>query len=162
MCIRDSYRDRTREATPRPAPATPPPPAEIPALLGLDGDDHAARPRPERPLDLRMRVAGFGGQGVLTLGYVLAEAGMEAGYEVSWLPSYGPEMRSGTSNCHVRLSNEPISSPLVSRPNVDVYKRQAVSCAESKISPLADCNPSKDVPYQLAIPCSGAGADGRS
>ena len=72
----------------------------------------------ERPLDLRMRVAGFGGQGVLTLGYVLAEAGMEAGYEVSWLPSYGPEMRSGTSNCHVRLSNEPISSPLVSRPNV--------------------------------------------
>jgi Pyruvate/2-oxoacid:ferredoxin oxidoreductase gamma subunit len=65
-----------------------------------------------------MRVAGFGGQGVLTLGYVLAEAGMEAGYEVSWLPSYGPEMRSGTSNCHVRLSNEPISSPLVSRPNV--------------------------------------------
>jgi 2-oxoisovalerate ferredoxin oxidoreductase beta subunit len=113
-----NYRDRTREATPRPAPATPPPPAEIPALLGLDGDDHAARPRPERPLDLRMRVAGFGGQGVLTLGYVLAEAGMEAGYEVSWLPSYGPEMRSGTSNCHVRLSNEPISSPLVSRPNV--------------------------------------------
>ena len=43
---------------------------------------------------------------------------MEAGYEVSWLPSYGPEMRSGTSNCHVRLSNEPISSPLISRPNV--------------------------------------------
>jgi 2-oxoisovalerate ferredoxin oxidoreductase beta subunit len=113
-----NYRDRTREATPRPAPATPPPPAEIPALLGLDAADHAARPRPERPLDLRMRVAGFGGQGVLTLGYVLAEAGMEAGYEVSWLPSYGPEMRSGTSNCHVRLSNEPISSPLVSRPNV--------------------------------------------
>jgi Pyruvate/2-oxoacid:ferredoxin oxidoreductase gamma subunit len=43
---------------------------------------------------------------------------MEAGYEVSWLPSYGPEMRSGTSNCHVRLSSDPISSPLVSRPNV--------------------------------------------
>jgi len=112
------YRDRTKEATPRPAPVTPPSPAEIPALLGLDAGDHAERPRPERPLDLRMRVAGFGGQGVLTLGYVLAEAGMEAGYEVSWLPSYGPEMRSGTSNCHVRLSNEPISSPLVSRPNV--------------------------------------------
>jgi len=113
-----NYRDRTREATPRPAPSAPPSPAEIPALLGLDASDQAERPRPERPLDLRMRVAGFGGQGVLTLGYVLAEAGMEAGYEVSWLPSYGPEMRSGTSNCHVRLSNEPISSPLVSRPNV--------------------------------------------
>jgi len=113
-----NYRDRAREATPRPAPSAPPSPVEIPALLGLDAGDHSARPIPERPLDLRMRVAGFGGQGVLTLGYVLAEAGMESGYEVSWLPSYGPEMRSGTSNCHVRLSNEPISSPLVSRPNV--------------------------------------------
>jgi 2-oxoisovalerate ferredoxin oxidoreductase beta subunit len=113
-----NFRDRTREAVARPVPPPPPAPAEIPGLLGLvDGGD-SVRPHAERPLDLRMRVAGFGGQGVLTLGYVLAEAGMEAGYEVSWLPSYGPEMRSGTSNCHVRLSSEPISSPLVSRPNV--------------------------------------------
>lgn len=113
-----NFRDRTREAVARPAPPPPPALAEIPGLLGLvDGGD-SVRPHAERPLDLRMRVAGFGGQGVLTLGYVLAEAGMEAGYEVSWLPSYGPEMRSGTSNCHVRLSSEPISSPLVSRPNV--------------------------------------------
>jgi hypothetical protein len=52
------------------------------------------------------------------LGEVLAEAGLDAGYEVSWLPSYGPEMRSGTSNCHVRLSSAPIDSPLVSRPDV--------------------------------------------
>ena len=52
------------------------------------------------------------------LGYVLAEAGMEAGYQVSWLPSYGPEMRSGTSNCHVRIVERAHSSPLVSRPNV--------------------------------------------
>jgi len=63
-------------------------------------------------------VAGFGGQGVLMLGEVLAEAGLEAGYEVSWLPSYGPEMRSGTSNCHVRLCSHVIDSPLVSTPNV--------------------------------------------
>jgi 2-oxoisovalerate ferredoxin oxidoreductase beta subunit len=55
---------------------------------------------------------------VLMLGEVLAEAGLEAGYEVSWLPSYGPEMRSGTSNCHVRLSHRPIDAPLVSLPNV--------------------------------------------
>ena len=113
-----NYRDRTKEATPRPAAPAPPAIAGIPALLGLVAEDGAERPRPDHPLDLRMRVAGFGGQGVLMLGYILAEAGMEAGYEVSWLPSYGPEMRSGTSNCHVRLSNEPISSPLVSRPNV--------------------------------------------
>jgi Pyruvate/2-oxoacid:ferredoxin oxidoreductase gamma subunit len=68
--------------------------------------------------NLRIRVAGFGGQGVLLVGEVLAEAGLDAGLEVSWLPSYGPEMRSGTSNCHVRLSHEPIDSPLVTSPNV--------------------------------------------
>jgi 2-oxoisovalerate ferredoxin oxidoreductase beta subunit len=113
-----NFRDRTAEATPRSAAPEPPAISAIPALLGLDGAADFVRPTPDHPLDLRMRVAGFGGQGVLTLGYVLAEAGMEAGYEVSWLPSYGPEMRSGTSNCHVRLSNQPIASPLVSRPNV--------------------------------------------
>jgi Pyruvate/2-oxoacid:ferredoxin oxidoreductase gamma subunit len=52
------------------------------------------------------------------LGEVLAEAGLEAGYEVSWLPSYGPEMRSGTSNCTVRIGSRAIDSPLVSRPNI--------------------------------------------
>jgi 2-oxoisovalerate ferredoxin oxidoreductase beta subunit len=52
------------------------------------------------------------------LGELLAEAGMDVGLEVSWLPSYGPEMRSGTSNCQVRISTDPIDSPLVSRPNV--------------------------------------------
>ncbi|MGA7409934.1 MAG: 2-oxoacid:acceptor oxidoreductase family protein [Bryobacteraceae bacterium] len=69
-------------------------------------------------LDLQAKIAGFGGQGVLLLGEVLAEAGLEAGLEVSWLPSYGPEMRSGTSNCQVRLSRKSIDSPLVSRPSV--------------------------------------------
>jgi len=54
----------------------------------------------------------------LLLGEVLAEAGLDAGLEVSWLPSYGPEMRSGTSNCHVRLSRQAIDSPLVTEPNV--------------------------------------------
>ncbi len=69
-------------------------------------------------VDYRIKIAGFGGQGVLLLGEVLAEAGLEAGYEVSWLPAYGPEMRSGTSNCQVRISSAPIDSPLVSRPDV--------------------------------------------
>jgi Pyruvate/2-oxoacid:ferredoxin oxidoreductase gamma subunit len=52
------------------------------------------------------------------LGEVLAEAGLQSGHDVSWLPSYGPEMRSGTSNCHVRIAGQAIDSPLVSRPNV--------------------------------------------
>ena len=115
-----NYRDRTKEAVARPEPLPPPAVEELPRILGLaNGQPHDPfAMAPPRELDLRIKVAGFGGQGVLMLGEVLAEAGLESGYEVSWLPSYGPEMRSGTSNCHVRLSNHLIDSPLVSRPNV--------------------------------------------
>jgi 2-oxoisovalerate ferredoxin oxidoreductase beta subunit len=114
------FRDRADKVEPRPAPAPPLPLEEIPRVLEIENGarrpEEAAR-RPE-PLDLRIKVAGFGGQGVLLLGQILAEAGMAAGLEVSWLPSYGPEMRSGTSHCHVRLGTAPVDSPLVSRPNV--------------------------------------------
>ena len=115
-----NLRDRTKDAPMRPAPAPPPALDDIPRILGVANGDGAAaaEAHPARPLDVRIRVAGFGGQGVLMLGEVLAEAGLDAGYEVSWLPSYGPEMRSGTSNCHVRLSSAAIDSPLVSRPDV--------------------------------------------
>ena len=115
-----NLRDRTKEAQPWAGPPLPPPVEDIPRILGLENGAGQAFPEPpaERELDLRIKVAGFGGQGVLMLGEVLAEAGLESGYEVSWLPSYGPEMRSGTSNCHVRLSSDAIDSPLVSRPNV--------------------------------------------
>jgi len=117
-----NLRDRTKDALVRPAPAPPPALLDIPRILGLanGAPTSETRPpaRPARALDVRIRVAGFGGQGVLMLGEVLAEAGLDAGYEVSWLPSYGPEMRSGTSNCHVRLSSTAIDSPLVSRPDV--------------------------------------------
>jgi 2-oxoglutarate ferredoxin oxidoreductase subunit gamma len=58
-------------------------------------------------------LAGFGGQGVLSMGMTLAYAGMLEGKEVSWMPSYGPEMRGGTANCIVILSDRKISSPIV-------------------------------------------------
>ena len=58
--------------------------------------------------------AGFGGQGMLLIGKFLAEAGMETGRHVSWLPSYGPEMRGGTANCSVVVSDKPVASPLIS------------------------------------------------
>jgi 2-oxoisovalerate ferredoxin oxidoreductase beta subunit len=112
-------RDRTAEAQPRSAPDPPPALEKVPRILGTcptgRSEVHAEVPS---AVDLRVRVAGFGGQGVLLAGEVLAEAGLDAGLEVSWLPSYGPEMRSGTSNCHIRLSHEPIDSPLVTSPNV--------------------------------------------
>jgi 2-oxoisovalerate ferredoxin oxidoreductase beta subunit len=95
-------RDRTKEVQPK-AAQEPGPALDAEAKGGVD---------------LQVRVAGFGGQGVLLLGEVLAEAGLHAGLEVSWLPSYGPEMRSGTSNCHVRLARELIDSPLVAHPDV--------------------------------------------
>jgi 2-oxoglutarate ferredoxin oxidoreductase subunit gamma len=60
--------------------------------------------------------AGFGGQGVLLIGKVLAYAGMKAGKEVSWFPSYGPEMRGGTANCTVVISDKPIGSPVIQHP----------------------------------------------
>ena len=63
-------------------------------------------------------VAGFGGQGTLFAGKVLANASLLKGLEVSWLPSYGPEMRGGTANCSVMISEEPIGSPIVSRPDI--------------------------------------------
>lgn len=68
--------------------------------------------------DLGIKIAGFGGQGVLLLGQLLAEMGMREGLEVSWLPSYGPEMRSGSAHCHVFLSKDRIGSPVLSRPQV--------------------------------------------
>lgn len=61
-------------------------------------------------------IAGFGGQGVLFAGQVLAYAAMDLGKEVTWIPSYGPEMRGGTANCTVVIADEEIGSPLVQRP----------------------------------------------
>ena len=58
--------------------------------------------------------AGFGGQGVLLIGTLVAYAGMDEGRNVSWLPSYGPEMRGGTANCSVVVSDDPIASPVLS------------------------------------------------
>lgn len=60
--------------------------------------------------------AGFGGQGVIFAGKLLAQAGADYGLQVTWLPSYGPEMRGGTANCTVVLSDEPIGSPVVDNP----------------------------------------------
>jgi len=116
--------DRTKErAAANPAPVCEAPALEeLPHILGVaeeglpEGNAHAMAP--DHDIDLEVRIAGFGGQGVLLLGEMLAEAGLDAGLEVSWLPSYGPEMRSGTSNCHVRLSSRSIDSPLVNAPNI--------------------------------------------
>lgn len=79
--------------------------------------------------------AGFGGQGILSMGKFLAYAGLEADLNVSWFPSYGPEMRGGTSNCSVIVSDENIGSPLVTdataivvmnRPSLDKFENTVI------------------------------------
>lgn len=66
----------------------------------------------------KILIAGFGGQGILFAGKVLAYKGLVEGKQLSWLPSYGPEMRGGTANCNVIISDEPVGSPIVDDPNV--------------------------------------------
>ncbi|MDE6835213.1 MAG: 2-oxoacid:acceptor oxidoreductase family protein [Ruminococcus sp.] len=69
-------------------------------------------------------LAGFGGQGVLFAGKILAYCGLMDNKELSWLPSYGPEMRGGTANCSVCISDEPIGSPLVLTPDILIAMNQ--------------------------------------
>jgi 2-oxoisovalerate ferredoxin oxidoreductase beta subunit len=91
--------------------------------IGIEGpgaqDELLAAPKVDpRYANPRIKIAGFGGQGVLLLGEGLADCGMRCGYQVSWLPSYGPETRGGTANCHVKLAHEPIGSPVVEESDV--------------------------------------------
>ncbi|MGH7594811.1 MAG: 2-oxoacid:acceptor oxidoreductase family protein [bacterium] len=91
---------------------------DIPSEKNGDWKDWQRTDIGVRQLSPRIKIAGFGGQGILFIGVALAEAGMRAGRQVSWLPSYGPEMRGGTANCHVIISEKPIGSPLVSETDV--------------------------------------------
>jgi 2-oxoglutarate ferredoxin oxidoreductase subunit gamma len=81
-------------------------------------------------------LAGFGGQGILFLGKMIAMAGMLEGKQVSWIPSYGPEMRGGTANCSVVVSDRLIGTPMVTHPNVLVaMNRPSLEKFESKMQP---------------------------
>ncbi len=83
-----------------------------------------------------MVFAGFGGQGVLSMGTMLAYAAMKEGKNVSWMPSYGPEMRGGTANCMVNISDEDISSPIVNAYDVGVVLNlPSLKKFEAKIKP---------------------------
>jgi 2-oxoisovalerate ferredoxin oxidoreductase beta subunit len=109
-------------------------------------------------------IAGFGGQGVLFMGIVLAETGMLEKYQVSWLPSYGPETRGGTANCHVRISDKQIGSPLISKPTVLIMmNRPSLDKFESSLiegglllydSSLVDRKPNREDIEVLAVPAT--------
>jgi 2-oxoisovalerate ferredoxin oxidoreductase beta subunit len=98
-----------------------PPHKTVAEVVGGQPKSASAKPAARRHhhfRELGIKIAGFGRQGVLLPGQLLAEMGMREGLEVSWLPSYGPEMRSGSAHCHVCLSKDRIGSPLLSRPQV--------------------------------------------
>jgi len=110
-------------------------------------------------------IAGFGGQGILFAGKVLAYEGLMEGRQLSWLPSYGPEMRGGTANCNVILSDEPVGSPIVVSPDVLlVMNRPSLEKYEETVVPggwifidstLIDLEVSRTDVHVVRIPSTG-------
>jgi len=113
------YRDGHELDLGHPRSRNDPAAIEIPALLGIGEAEQALDlPEPAPIDDMLLKISGFGGQGVLLAGTILARAGMIENRQVSWMPSYGPEMRGGTAHCNVTLSDNEIGSPLVDEPTV--------------------------------------------
>lgn len=115
------FRDRSKEIEPHIVEKHHPTAPEIQDTLEITKLQEAvfSKSTPEeRFKNPAVKAAGFGGQGILLLGVGIAQAGMMEGYHVSWIPSYGPEMRGGTANCHVHISEKPVGSPVVNFPTV--------------------------------------------
>ena len=110
------FRDRKEPLQENGAPPQRPISEVLEINRGYSSDGNGRHSQPFK--NLSINIAGFGGQGVLLLGQLLAEMATEQGLEVSWLPSYGPEMRSGSAHCWVTLSKNRIGSPLTARPDV--------------------------------------------
>jgi 2-oxoglutarate ferredoxin oxidoreductase subunit gamma len=115
-------------------------------------------------LNEQIIMAGFGGQGVMSMGQLLAYAGMLEGKDVSWLPSYGPEMRGGTANCSVIISDTPVGSPIVTeatavvamnRPSLDKFEPVLVKGGLLLInSSLIDRKAKRDDVKVLEVPAN--------
>ena len=108
--------------------------------------------------------AGFGGQGILFCGHVLAEAALLEGREVTWMPSYGPEMRGGTASCTVVISDRPIGSPILDQADAVVaLNPPSLARFESIVAPsgllivntsLIEAEPTRHDIEVLAMPCT--------
>jgi 2-oxoglutarate ferredoxin oxidoreductase subunit gamma len=109
-------------------------------------------------------IAGFGGQGVLFGGQVVAYAAMDAGKEVTWIPSYGPEMRGGTANCTVVIADEEIGSPMVEHPplaialnlpSFDKYEESLQSGGTLIVNKsMVDRGPKREDIHVVFVPCN--------
>ncbi len=117
------YRDRVEEAPQKTHPTHALMPEKVQEIFSRDPQHERTGVAtwdgvPERYLEPQVKVAGFGGQGVLFLGALLANVGLRKDFHVTWLPAYGPESRGGTANCNVVVSTDPVASPLVTEPSV--------------------------------------------
>lgn len=115
-------------------------------------------------MEMQLIVAGFGGQGVLLMGQLMAYAGMLDGKEASWMPAYGPEMRGGSANCSVVISDEPVGSPKVEDADVVIaMNRPSMVLFEKNVVPgglllynssLIDVKPSRTDIRVIPVPCN--------
>jgi len=140
---------------------------ELPKILNIEGskiDQHKIATIRKDDLTEEIKIAGFGGQGVLSLGKVLAEMAMRHDYHVSWLPSYGPEMRGGTANCSVKIATRKIGTPLIANPTVLIaMNRPSLDKFENDVVPggliiyddsIIDRQPVRTDVTVLAIPAT--------
>jgi len=114
-------------------------------------------------------ISGFGGQGVMSMGQLLSYAAMFEGREVTWLPSYGPEMRGGAANCTVVVSDRPVGSPIVSRPDACiVMNRPSLDRFEKTLKPggalvvntsMCDKAPERDDLEIVCLPATDLAAE---
>ena len=120
-------------------------------------------------MEQQIIVAGFGGQGVLLMGQLLAQSGMMEGHEVSWMPSYGPEMRGGSANCSVVISDRPVGSPKVedatavlamNLPSMVSFEKHVISGGALLYnSSLINTTPSRSDIRAIAVPCNEIAAE---
>ncbi len=113
---------------------------------------------------------GFGGQGIMLIGQMLAYAGMNEGKNVVWLPSYGPEMRGGTAYCTVVVSDRPVGSPIIDHPrSIAVLNRPSLEKFDAKVKPggliaintsLIDIPSKRDDIAKLEVPCNQIALEG--
>ncbi|MHB2149296.1 2-oxoacid:acceptor oxidoreductase family protein [Calditrichota bacterium LG25] len=160
------YKDLTKEVEPYEIHEFKPDAEEIKELLGLKEETRSFKRLdvPQKYRNPEIKIAGFGGQGVLLLGAALAQAGMLQNYHVSWLPSYGPEMRGGTANCHVNIREIEIGTPVVANPSILIaLNRPSLEKFEPDVQPggviiydssLIDITPSRTDVEVLPIPAT--------
>ena len=90
----------------------------------------------EKPLYANVIMAGFGGQGLMFIGKLLAYSAMKTGKHVTWIPSYGPEMRGGTANCTVVVSDKEIGSPVITSPQaLIIMNNPSLEAFEPRLQP---------------------------